>query len=262
MDQNNSSSVWPSLRQNPLFAITFLVILFLTGLLFLSLTVKTLVQASEIGQPEPYERSIVVEGSSSSSVLPDIASVDVSVESSGETVALAQEENSAIVEGITTQVKALGIDKDDIQTSFYNVYEDEVWNPDTNEYESKGWIVYQEVTVKIRDIDLVSDVLAIAGDGGATSIYGPNYSVDDTEDQKTSAREQAIRDARNKAKAIADDLDVKLGDIIDYYEWESGGDRYYETYAYEESIASDGAFVEPGSEEVELTVSITFELIQ
>lgn len=263
MDQDYSGSLWPSLRQNPLFAVTLLVLFFLAGLLFLSLTVKTLVQASVIGQPEPYERSIVVEGSSSTNVVPDIATVSVNVESSADTVALAQQENTEVIDSILTQLKDLEIDDADIQTSFYNVYEDEVWNPDTYEYESRGWIVYQELTIKVRDIEMVSDVLAIAGDSGATGISGPNYSVDDTNDQKDSNRAMAIRDARNKAEAIADDLGVELGDIIDYYEWESGDDYYYDSYVYEEAAGRGGvATVEPGSEEVELTVNITFELVQ
>lgn len=259
---SSGNGFWPSMHDNALLATLVIIILILLATLLASQTLKTLVEANQIGAPEAMERSITVDGSSRSFAAPDIASISVSVESKAESVELAQADNSQVISAITDQLKAAGIPAEDIQTSFYNVYEDEVYNPDTFEYEPRGWVVYQDLDVTVRDVTLVSTVLEIAGRSGATDIYGPNYSVDDTSSSEQQARISAIADARKNAMEIASALGARLGDVIDYDEWSASPYPYYaETAAYGLGGAGDIA-IEPGQEEVSLNVSITFELVQ
>lgn len=260
---SSNGGIWPSMQDNALQATLFVVILILLATLFASLTLKTLVEANRVGAPEAAERSITVDGSSSALSAPDIATVGVSVESKAEAVATAQSDNNRVITTITDQLKAAGIPADDIQTSYYNVYEDQVYNPDTYDYESRGWIVNQSLEVTVREISLVPSVLDIAGRNGATNINGPNYRIDDSASSKQQARVSAIANARKNAEEIASALGARLGDVIDYSEYSSSAypRPYAETAAYGLGGAGDIA-VEPGQEQTELNVSITYELVQ
>lgn len=251
---------WPSMRENAMFATVLLIVLIMLGTLFATITLKTLVEVQEVGMPEPSERSITVSGVASASAAPDRATVNVGVESKAASVDAAQKANTASITTISNSVQAAGVPAADIQTSSYSVYEDEVYNPTTGQYDSKGWIVYQELAVQINDISLVATVLEIAGANGATNIYGPNYELADPVAQQQEARVDAIAEARTQAVMIANGLGVQLGEVIDYEEWSTGDVPIYD-YAYGMGGA-EAAAVQPGTEELELNVTITYELIQ
>lgn len=257
-----SNGFWPDMHENAFFATALLVVLILLGTLFASLTVKTLIETQNIGVAQKSERSITVDGSSTVSVLPDMATVSIGVEVSADTVAQAQSQSAAKVNTIVNALMASGIPSADIQTTNYSVYEDTVYNPSTGDYDSKGWITSQFIDVDIRDTNLVSTVLDIAGTNGATNIYGPNYSIDDSSVSKQQARGEAIAQARERAVEIARSLGVNLGDVISYYEYSDNYDPYPYYGSMYDSSGGSGSGLEPGSEEVTLNVTLTIELVQ
>lgn len=257
-----SNSLRPDMHENAFFATVLLVVLILLGTFFASMTVKTLIETREIGAAQKTERSITVEGSSTVSVVPNMATVSIGVEVSAETVAQAQSQSAAKVNAIVNALMAAGIPAADIQTTNYSVYEDTSYNPTTGDYDSKGWITSQYIDVDIHDTNLVPSVLDIAGTNGATNIYGPNYSIDDSSVEKQQAREEAIAQAKDRAIEIAKSLGVGLGDIISYYESSDN----YTPYPYYESASGlgggTGSGLEPGTEEVTLNVTMTVQLVQ
>ncbi len=225
-------------------------------------SVNSIREGQQIGKPAPAENLIVVDGLGKVTAIPDIATVTLGVETKGNTVEEAQNKNTATTNSLIAQVKALGIADLDVQTQNYSVYEDNFWNPQTGEYVSQGWIVNQSVVVKVRDTALTQSVLTVAGRNGVTNVYGPNFSVDNPEAYRTAAREKAIEDAKTKAEAIAEALDLKLDVIVDYSEY-LGSDSNYPYYA-ERAIDGMGAGGAPdlqvGSEEIQLNVTITYRL--
>lgn len=214
---------------------------------------------NRLGEPEPYEHQITVEGTADASAIPDIATVTVGIDTEGADVATAQAENSTSMNALIEKVKALGIESRDVQTSYYNVYENTEWDGET--YVSKGWIVSNQITVKVRNNELVSTMLDVAGQNGATNISGPSFEVEDTEDLKNEMRLAAIADAQTKAAAIAQGLGIELKRVIGFSEWNENDDDPYRVYAEMGFGGSDGApTVEPGSEEFTLHVSLTYSL--
>jgi uncharacterized protein YggE len=158
-------------------------------------------------------------------------------------------------------IKALGVAAADLQTSNYSVYEDKSWNPETGAYTSNGWVVSQQITVKVRDTAKISTVLDVAGRGGATNIYGPNFTIDDPSNLKDEARMAALADAQARAEVIAKNLGVKLDKVVGYSEWSDSG-----MYYAERSFIGDGAggtpTIEPGSTDVTVNVTVTYKLAE
>ena len=92
---------------------------------------------------------------------------------------------------------------------------------------------------------------------------GPNFTIDDEEAFKREARKEAIEDAKEKARILADDLGVDLGRIASFSE--SG--NYYPVYgmgeAYKtlDSVTSSAPAILPAGENtISADVTITYEI--
>jgi hypothetical protein len=126
-----------------------------------------------------------------------------------------------------------------------------------------GYTISQSVTVKIRDLTKISDVLAKAGESGANQVGGLNFTFDDPENLKVQARDKAIVNAKSKAETLANSLGIKLGRIVGFIE---GGSAPYPITMYKSAEAygmgGGGAApqVEAGSQDITSNVSITYEI--
>jgi len=255
-------SLWPSWHENKPFALALLLTFAFLIAFLMSRTTLALGEAKRLDTPAPYEHQITVEGTATVTGIPDIATVTLGVESEGPDVATAQPLNAGTVNALIAKIVELGVSKDDIQTADYSVYENTVWNPDTETYDSLGWIVSQQVTVKVRDTSKISSVLDTAGTNGATSISGPDFTIDDTSNLKDQARAEAIADASDKAIELSKTLGVTFERVVGYAEWLNADSSPYYTFAemgIGENLAPD---VLPGSTELTLNVSVTYKLAE
>lgn len=254
-------SIFPDRREQPLL---YVLAIFISIALFAFLAAKTantLREGAYIGQTET-SNTIAVSGKGEVDVKPDIATFSISVTTDAATAEKAKEANAKIMNEITTELKALDIEKEDLKTESVSVYENTTWNPTTGEYEVKGWQAFQNLTVTVRDLDITDKVVDVATKKPDTSLSGPNFSVENPEEYLVEARESAIEQAREKADQIADSLDLAIDSVVGYYEYQDGG--FYPMY---ESMASDmgrgGAVelkLEEGEQTITLNVDITYRL--
>ena len=255
-------TIWPKWKEDKVYA-SIIFLLLVSAVVYLGAKTDNLIrQSKEVGRPQPYEHTILVEGEGRVTGKPDIATVTLGTESHGVDVAIAQASNSDVMNKIIAELKAMSISEDDIQTSNYNVGEDTKWNPDTNTYDSNGWVVYNYVTVKVRDTAKLPDVLAMAGQNGITNISGPIFTIDDSTNLKNEARVKAIAAAQKKAKEIAQTLGLQVESVVGYSEWEpsTGYNNYYD-YASSALSVAPAPTIESGSSEVTVSVSITYKLV-
>lgn len=258
---HHAVSVWPSWHENKPFALALLLTFSFLIVFLMARTSLALGEAARLDTPEPFEHQITIEGVGTATGTPDIAEVSMGIDSKGDTVAVAQLANTNAMNALIAAVAALGVSKDDIQTANYSVYENSEYNPETEAYEAKGWIVSQSLTVKVRDTSKISGVLDAGGQNGATNIYGPNFTIDDPSNLKDEARVEAIADATSKAAQLAATLGVRLERVVGYSEWSDTG---YPTPYYalsERGVGGAMPEVLPGTSEVSLNVSVTYKLV-
>lgn len=229
-------------------------------------------ELGNLGRSEnPYMNTITVEGTGKGTSIPNLAVISFSVTEEGASVAEAQDKATEKTNAALDGVKGLSIDEKDVKTVSYNVYPKYDYGaPCYNGYcperspKITGYQVSQTVEVKVRDTGKAGDVLQALGNLGVQNISGPNFTVDEEDAVKNVAREEAIKEAKAKAKALADELGVHLGKVVSFYE-NTGG---YPTPMYEgygKGVASaDVAMVAPslptGEQETSVTVSITYEI--
>jgi len=257
-------TIWPKWKEDRVFNVAILLLV-ISAVLYLGVkTDNVLKQSEQIGLPTPYEHTITIDGEGKVIGKPDIASVTLGAESKGADVASAQNTNSITMNKIIETLKGQGISEDDIQTSSYNVYEDTQWNPDTEDYDSVGWVVSNYIIVKVRDTSKLSTILAMAGQNGVTNIFGPTFTIDDTTILKAEARAKAMEQANKKVREIATALGMRIERVVGYSEWSPSVD-YSSMQAMSLDAYGIGGAPAPtiatGTNEVTLDVSVTYKLV-
>lgn len=249
--------------------------LFIVGIVLgVSLTVLALVYAyvgwNSYGKANGQFATITVSGEGEAIAKPDIATVTFTVYESAKTVPEAQKLVEAKVKAGLAEIKSLNIEDKDIKTDSYYV------NPKYTQSQVycitypcpqptakiDGYEVRETITVKIRDIEKAGEALGLIGKANITEMSGPNFTVDDTKKLEEEAKGKAIAEAKAKAKKIAKDLGVSLGEISNYSE--NGG--YYPVMmkaemSYGRGGAADSSVTVPqGETNVRSNVTITYTI--
>ncbi|MEZ4517184.1 MAG: SIMPL domain-containing protein [Chloroflexota bacterium] len=144
---------------------------------------------------------------------PDQAQVQIGVETFSPTVNEATTDNETTLSTVMEALSGAGIPKKDIQTSNYSVWAEQIYG-DRGPEGIAGYHVSNMVTVTIRDIGLVDDVLGAVTQAGANSIYGVNFTVADSAALEAEARAEAVADAQQRAESLAELAGVELGEPI------------------------------------------------
>ncbi|MBI2020638.1 SIMPL domain-containing protein [Candidatus Daviesbacteria bacterium] len=200
-----------------------------------------------------------VSGEGKVTVSPDIATVSVGVRAQAQTVKAAQDQLNSSINQVIAAIKQLGIDEKDIKTTNYNI------NPDydytTGSQRIRGYTASSNVTVKVRDLDKVNNVIDVSTTNGANQIYGISFDVDDKTKAENEAREKAVADAKSKAEAAARIAGFRLGRMVNYSEGFTGGPIPYPArIAVGAAEVADSTQVEPGSSEITVTVTLSYEI--
>ncbi|MDD5032667.1 MAG: SIMPL domain-containing protein [Candidatus Pacebacteria bacterium] len=224
--------------------------------------------------PSSY-RSFTVSGDGKITTVPDVAQFTFSViTEGGMDVGASQAKNTEKVNASIDFVKSNGIDPKDIKTEGYNLsprYQYSncgiIYSGSSSSTcpppEIVGYTITQTVSVKIRDFSKIGKVLSGVVEKGANSVSQLSFTVDDPTVVRNDARDEAIKKAKEKAKSMAESAGFKVGKLISIYE--SDG---YPYSVYEKGIGigmggdtvSSVSTIEPGSQEISVNVSLTYEI--
>jgi uncharacterized protein len=205
------------------------------------------------GSPAPSGRGITVTGTGTALAVPDEASFSFGVQSSGATARAAQAANAERMAGVIAALKAAGVAARDLQTTDVSVMPD--WSDDGSRVE--GFRAHASVQAKVRRIARAGAVIDAAVAAGANESSGPSLDRADREAQYRTALRNAVAEARAKAEALAAEANVKLGPVVRVEEGAPAPQPYYESAA----LAADRAApIEPGTQETQATVTVTFSL--
>ena len=166
-----------------------------------------------------YPPAINVTGQSDIFLTPDIAYVYVGVHTESENVADSLSENNAQSQAIAATLEELGIAKEDIQTSAFNIYPYQDYgpfgpSPDSTEAPPTKYAVDNTVFVTVRDLSQLGKILDSVVRNGANSIHSVQFDVEDKTEALTQARKEAIENGRALAEEMAAAAGVPLGDLI------------------------------------------------
>lgn len=232
-------------------AIIILVALFYAGNLFYNF--QTL--------PQNYPQEISVSGQGKIYAKPDVAVLVLGVKSSAVKVSDIVGDNTNKMNKIIADVKALGVDEKDIQTTQYSIVPDYNWTEDKGRI-FEGYILTQQITVKIRDFDKIGSILDKATAEGANEVGDLQFTIDNPEAVQAQAREKAITQAKEKAQTLAKQSGLKITKLINVSE----GYQYAPQPMYGkgggvamESVSA-APQIEAGQMEIDSTVTLTYRV--
>ncbi len=215
--------------------------------------------------------AVSVSGEGKVSARPDVAHITATILTESEPLALAQEESSKKSNAVVAYLKQQGVIEKDVKAVGYNIYPQyhypapcrgDVCPLDSQRPRIVGYQIRSAYEITVRDLTRANTILAGVVSAGVNEVGGVTFTIDKPEELKAQARKEAIENARAKAVQLARDLDRRLGRVTNFAE---GGTM--PPVFYERGLALDGKggggfepSVEPGENEVIVTVSITYEL--
>ena len=205
---------------------------------------------------------VLVSGSGQASSAPDLATLRLGVQAIELTVGEARDAAAAAMTAVIDAVNNQGVEQEDVQTGYFSIQPRYTGREITRcidaegnetqpvdalaeiegskapgisvmseplecfqEYRSviTGYEVSNNLTVLVRDLESVDDVIDGAVDAGGDNIRfnGLNFSIEDTSELQSEARAAAVANLEEKAGELADLAGIQLGALI--YLSESGG---------------------------------------
>jgi uncharacterized protein YggE len=204
-------------------------------------------------------RMIVVTGNGQVKAKPDMATLRAGVVTQAGTAAAALAENVKQMRQVFAGLTDFGIPAEDQQTSNFAV---------TPQYNNRrattpeapqlvGYEVRNQVTVTIRDVNRVGELLDALVRLGANQLYEVQFGLGDPERLLDQARIAAVKDAKHKAELLSKAAGAMLGQVLGIEE--VSNNKPQPVYMARAS-AAESVPIAPGQETLTVTVSVRFML--
>ncbi len=209
------------------------------------------------GGSEPL-RTVTVTADGTASGTPDTAIVQLGVrtraESANEALDLANQKATDLLAALDFG----GVEKEDITTT--NVFVYPQYGNDGRQI--TGYEAGNTVSVKIRDIENAGTIIdATAGVvGDEIVLEGVSFTIDDTGALREAAREDALTNAKTQADQLATASGLSVGDIVSIVEGSVPQIPVFRQEMPAADVAAGSVPLEPGQQELNLAVTVVYEL--
>jgi len=221
-----------------------------------------LVTACGNGQA-PSERGTLVSiaAHGEASQVPDVANLSVGVVTEAQDSKKAMRDNAEQMESLMAAIKKAGVAKKDIQTSGVSL------SPRYHYQQNKkpkivGYNARNTVSIKVRKLDELGEVLDNLAAAGANQINGPSLEIGEPGPVKAEAREKALVDAQERAAIYAKALGMKVRRIVSISENGNGGMPRPMMLRSDMASSKESAStpIAPGETTLSVNLELVFEL--
>jgi len=215
-----------------------------------------------LAQPAPQRDTVSVSGMARSSVVPDRVTFNVTVQTVGQTVDEAVNENNTKVAAVIAALKKAGATERDVRTSNFSIY------PQQDYQQGKlprilGYNVSNSITVTRPNPAEASKLLQVAINAGVNQSSGLSFEVSDPTRGRDAGLKAAFGEAKAKAALLAQAAGRTLGPAISINEGSPTGSpppRPYGMVMAAKAAEVSEIPVEAGVQENTYTVAVVFEL--
>jgi len=204
---------------------------------------------------------------------PDTAIVNFSVETAGETFEQVVGENRDRMQRVMNVILGLGIPEERIQTTSFDVTPKYAPPPRRRPNEPikheppkiLGYTARNGLKVEVRNLDKVGAVADRALKAGANHFNGIQWIVRDQHPVYLQALAQAAKKDKEKARTLAQSLDVQLVELLTVQEGGAHVPAPRRSFAKASMLMADGAAessvpMSPGEIKVEAQVSLLYKI--
>lgn len=212
-------------------------------------------------EDKPMNRVITVSATGNVEAVPDIAHVSSGVSTEAKTAREALTANTETMAKVIAGLKENGIEAKDIRTSNFTINPQMDYTGDGKPPVLRGYRVDNAVTVTVRDIRKLGDLLDQIVTIGANQAGQLSFEVSKAEELKDEARKTAVANAQRRAKLLAEATGAELGKVVHISEdvsYSGPQPVMYEARALKSAAAP--VPIEQGSQQLEARVTIIWEL--
>lgn len=161
---------------------------------------------------------LTVTGVGTVDVEPDMAIITLGVTKEGDDVAVVMDAVSDSATRLIARMEGFGIDARDVQTSRLNL--SPLWSNGSlsGKRAISGYQASNAITIRLRDLDKLGEVLRAALEDGANQMNGLQFALQTPAPVEDEARKLAVKDAQAQAQLYADAADVCLGRLLQMHE--------------------------------------------
>jgi uncharacterized protein YggE len=196
----------------------------LAGLLIAALICcpLTIARAADDSAADTQEHVIRVSGQGEIEMTPDIGVVTLSIETQAEAAADAQAQAAERMQAVIKALRALNVPENKIRTT--NISISPVYPPPpkdarmTTPLKPIGYRSSNSVRVEVSDPARIGPVIDRSLEAGANQVSHIAFDVADDQTPRMKALARAAANAQEKARSIADALDLKLGPVLSVVE--------------------------------------------
>jgi uncharacterized protein YggE len=208
--------------------------------------------------PPPNEPVIVSQGESILMLPPDRAYVQIGADGRAPRPADAQKLAAAAMTSVQAALKSLGIAAEAIRTSAYSVQAQYDYQDGRQKF--REYLARNVIEVRVDDLNQLPQVIDTAGSSGAAAVNSLRFDLKNRSGAELDALRRAVRDATERARAIAEGAGRTLGPIIRLQEQRSSSAS--PVFRMSEAAGAGGGRgggtpIEPGEIQVRAQVTLT-----
>lgn len=158
-------------------------------------------------------RTLTVTGTGTVERLPDLATISLVVQTTSDSVEAAVGENNRRTQAVLKAVSDVGVDPADVQTAYFSLTPQYQYDDRGQPTGAVTYWVETTLTVRLRQVDRLGDLLKASLDAGGTGVGGVSFGLANSSQDVLKARQLAIADAQRRAAALAEMAGAQLGDV-------------------------------------------------
>jgi uncharacterized protein YggE len=208
------------------------------------------------------QKTISVSSEGTVKVKPDMANINVGVQTENKSSKVAQQENATKMSKVMQVLKELKIADSDIKTSQYTIYPIETYSEKDQRSYITGYRVINTLDIAIKDISKVGAAIDAVTANDANTISNIRFTVADPDKYYLQALENATGKAKAKAEVLAKQFGIKIG-LPSQINETSGG--YYPPIMYTtmdavkaNSMAAPTTSISTGELEIRASVGLVY----
>lgn len=204
---------------------------------------------------------VVTQGEAAIKRAPDRAWLTIATETRDSNAAAARRLSAESMTSLQASLRGVGLATDAIRTTGYSLAPDMEWKNGRGIV--RGYIVRNQIEVRIDDLDRLSEVIDTANTARGTtlSIVGPRFGLKDEAAVQAEALRTAVASAMSRAQAMAAGAGRSLGAITRIEEHNLGSPAPPQPMMMRMAAAEAAPTpIEPGEIEIRALVTLTVQL--
>ncbi len=158
--------------------------------------------------------SVTVEGNAEINVVPDLASLNLSVELDGRNLSAMTKRVAETTNDFLALTDELNIKRNDVMTSGVNINPRYRYENKTGRRIFDGYNISRSIQVDLKNIDQLGSIIERSTAQGINNIAAPIFRFSQEDQIIQSLHTLAVQDAIKRAEALVDPLNASLGKAL------------------------------------------------